>query len=112
MQQPVAKDRRDTHAVDDRRASAQGDATLVGRIPDSLPWGSPGAREIGFALPRHYNASELLFRNLTNGRAAHPAVIGPAGKHSYPQLCAYAARWGNALLWPGLQRRDRHRLRL
>ncbi len=76
-------------------------------ITDPVPWDSPGAREIGFSVPHRYNASEMLFRNLTNGRGAQPAVIGPAGERTYGELCSDAARWGNALLSLGLQRGDR-----
>jgi benzoate-CoA ligase family protein len=63
--------------------------------------------EIGFALPERYNASEVLFQNVTAGRGDHLAVIGPAGQRSYAQLAADAARWGHALLSLGLSRGDR-----
>lgn len=76
-------------------------------IDDRVPWNSPGAVEIGFKIPEVYNASEVLFENLVNGNAERPALIGPAGQRSYAQLCADAARWGNALLSLGLTRGDR-----
>ncbi|HEY2531845.1 MAG TPA: AMP-binding protein [Xanthobacteraceae bacterium] len=74
---------------------------------DQVPWDCPGAAEIGFALPERYNASEILFQNLTAGRSDHLAVVGPAGGRSYAQLAADAARWGHALLSLGLNRGDR-----
>src|SRR5215471_14749540 len=76
-------------------------------IADAVPWESPGAVEIGIAIPERYNASEILFQNLTRERGARLAVTGPAGQRSYAQLCAEAARWGNALLSLGLERGDR-----
>ena len=48
--------------------------------------------------PERYNASEILFQNLAQGRGDCLAVTGPAGHRTYAQLCADAARWGNALL--------------
>ena len=93
--------------MDDRCLSFQEDAAIARAIADSVPWDSAGVAEIGFELPLHYNASDILFRNLTNGRIAHPAVIGPAGQRTYAQLCAEAARWGNALMSLGLGRGDR-----
>jgi len=76
-------------------------------LSDSVPWDSPGALEIGFDLPERYNASEILFHNLVEGRGDHLAVTGPAGTRSYAQLCSDAARWGNGLLSLGLTRGDR-----
>lgn len=76
-------------------------------IADGVPWNSPGALEIAFDIPEFYNASEVLFENLGKGNGEHLAVIGPAGQRSYAQLCAEAARWGNALLSLGLTRGDR-----
>ncbi|MGN6748132.1 MAG: benzoate-CoA ligase family protein [Xanthobacteraceae bacterium] len=76
-------------------------------LPDRVPWDSPGAREIGFAIPERYNASAVLFDNLDAGRGERPAVIGPAGERSYAQLAADAARWGNAFAALGLSRGDR-----
>lgn len=76
-------------------------------LSDQVPWNCPGALEIGFAVPERYNASEILFQNVTAGRGDHLAVIGPAGGRSYAQLAAAAARWGHALLSLGLSRGDR-----
>jgi acetyl-CoA synthetase len=82
-------------------------ATTPHPIPDSVPWNCAGAREIGFDLPERYNASDVLFQNLTHGRGDRLAVAGPGGRWSYAQLCAEAARWGNALASLGLTRGDR-----
>jgi acetyl-CoA synthetase len=76
-------------------------------LPDPVPWDCPGAREIGFVVPERYNASAVLFDNLTAGHGERPAVIGPAGGRSYAQLAADAARWGNGFLALGLSRGDR-----
>src|SRR5262249_21338648 len=76
-------------------------------VPDGVPWDCPGAQEIGFTIPERYNASAVLFDNLTAGRGERPAVIGPAGKRSYAQLASDAARWGNAFAALGLSRGDR-----
>jgi acetyl-CoA synthetase len=76
-------------------------------LKDRVPWDSPGAREIGFAIPERYNASAVLFQNLTAGRGERLAVIGPGGTRSYAQLAADAGRWGNAFLALGLSRGDR-----
>jgi acetyl-CoA synthetase len=76
-------------------------------LKDRVPWDSPGAREIGFAIPERYNASEVLFQNLAAGRGERLAVIGPGGARSYAQLAADAGRWGNAFVALGLSRGDR-----
>ena len=76
-------------------------------IIDQVPPENPGAREIGFALPERYNASRILFDNLTNGNADRLALTGPAGTRTYRQLCADAARWGHGFTSLGLQRGDR-----
>jgi benzoate-CoA ligase family protein len=76
-------------------------------IADLVPWDSAGAVEIGFDIPERYNASELLFDNLTAGRGERPAAIGPRGRRTYAELCGDACRWGNALLSLGLNRGDR-----
>jgi benzoate-CoA ligase family protein len=76
-------------------------------LRDRVPWDCPGAREIGFSVPERYNASAVLFDNLTAGRGERLAVIGPAGVRSYAQLAADAARWGNAFASLGLSRGDR-----
>jgi acetyl-CoA synthetase len=76
-------------------------------IADSVPPDSAGALEIGFAMPHQYNASRILFDNLSKGRADNLALTGPAGTRSYGDLCAEASRWGNGLLSLGLKRGDR-----
>src|SRR6266568_1624515 len=76
-------------------------------IADNVPWDSAGAVEIGFDIPERYNASEVLFQNLSEGRGDRLAAIGPAGRRSYAELCEDASRWGNALLSLGLTRGDR-----
>ena len=76
-------------------------------IADAVPADGAAAREINFDIPQRYNASEVLFQNLANGHGNRPAVVGPAGVRTYAQLCAEAARWGNAFLSFGLARGDR-----
>jgi benzoate-CoA ligase family protein len=85
--------------------SPKPDATCA--IADRVPPDCPGTQEIGFAIPRHYNASRILFDNLGKGRADNLALTGPAGTRSYGELCAEASRWGNGLRSLGLQRGDR-----
>ncbi|MBI5265173.1 MAG: benzoate-CoA ligase family protein [Bradyrhizobium sp.] len=76
-------------------------------IADQVPADSPGAREIGFAIPERYNASRVLFDNLAKGRGDKIALTGPAGTRSYAELCSEACRWGNGLASLGLKRGDR-----
>jgi benzoate-CoA ligase family protein len=76
-------------------------------IADAVPADSPGALEIGFTIPQQYNASRILFDNLSRGRGARLALTGPAGTRSYVQLCAEASRWGHGLQSLGLKRGDR-----
>ncbi|WP_024509386.1 benzoate-CoA ligase family protein [Bradyrhizobium sp. ARR65] len=76
-------------------------------IKDQVPCDAPGAREIGFAIPARYNASRILFDNLGKGRGDDLALTGPAGKRTYAELCADAARWGHGFLSLGLKRGDR-----
>src|SRR5262245_12279292 len=76
-------------------------------IRDQVPADSPGAREIGFAVPQIYNASRVLFDNLAQGRGDKLALIGPAGTRTYAELCAEACRWGNGFASLGLTRGDR-----
>ena len=76
-------------------------------ITDQVPSDSPGAREIGFAMPQSYNASRILFDNLLHGRGERLALTGPAGTRSYKELCADASRWGHGFASLGLQRGDR-----
>jgi benzoate-CoA ligase family protein len=76
-------------------------------IADRVPADSPGAREIGFAIPPTYNASRILFDNLGKGRGDRLALTGPLGTRSYRELCAEASRWGHGFLSLGLKRGDR-----
>jgi benzoate-CoA ligase family protein len=76
-------------------------------IADKVPPDSPGAKEIGFKIPERYNASRILFDNLSSGRGDRLAITGPAGTRSYAELCADASRWGNGFQSLGLQRGDR-----
>ena len=76
-------------------------------IADQVPSDSPGAREIGFAIPQTYNASRILFDNLSKGRGDRLALTGPLGTRSYFELCAEASQWGHGFLSLGLKRGDR-----
>jgi acetyl-CoA synthetase len=76
-------------------------------VADPVPADSPGAREIGFAIPQTYNASRILFDNLGKGRGDRLALTGPPGTRSYAELCAEASRWGHGFLSLGLTRGDR-----
>jgi benzoate-CoA ligase family protein len=76
-------------------------------IADGVPPDSPGAKEIGFAIPQTYNASRILFDNLGNGRGDKLALTGPLGTQSYAELCADASRWGHGFVSLGLERGDR-----
>jgi benzoate-CoA ligase family protein len=67
----------------------------------------PGAREIGFAMPARYNASRILFDNLTNGNAGRIALHAPSGALTYAALAQATARAGNALAALGLARGER-----
>src|SRR5712671_6115142 len=80
---------------------------MTHEIADQVPLENPGAREIGFAIPDRYNASRILFDNLSRGHGERLALIGPGGTRSYAQLCADAAQWGHGFLSLGLQRGDR-----
>ena len=77
------------------------------QIVDQVPADSPGAREIGFAIPTTYNASRILFDNLGKGRGDRLALTGALGTRSYSELCAEASRWGHGLASLGLRRGDR-----
>jgi acetyl-CoA synthetase len=77
------------------------------QIDDGVPSDSPGAREIGFAIPQIYNASRILFDNLGKGWGNRLALTGPAGTRSYAELCAEASRWGHGFQSLALKRGDR-----
>src|SRR6478735_2846909 len=76
-------------------------------VADQVPRNGPAAREIGFAIPEHYNCSRILFDNLAAGRGDRVALTGPAGTRTYSGLCADASRWGHGLASLGLSRGDR-----
>ena len=78
-----------------------------GPLQDLVPDDAPGSREIGFSVPRRYNAAAILFDNLAAGRGDKIAVHEDAGTVTYAELCAQACRIGNALLDAGLRRGDR-----
>ena len=52
---------------------------MTSAISDQVPRDSPGAREIGFAIPERYNASRILFDNLARGHGDRLALTGPGG---------------------------------
>jgi acetyl-CoA synthetase len=83
------------------------DPDTTREIADKVPADSPGALEIGFTIPQAYNASRILFDNLSRGRGERRAIIGPAGPCSYAELCVEASRWGHGFQSLGLQRGDR-----
>jgi benzoate-CoA ligase family protein len=83
------------------------DPDKIREIDDKVPSDSPGALEIGFIIPERYNASRILFDNLSSGRGDRLALTGPAGTRSYAELCADASRWGHGFESLGLQRGDR-----
>jgi len=76
-------------------------------IADPVPSDSAGAFEIGFTIPERYNASRILFDNISQGRRDRLALTGPAGTRSYAELCAEASRWGHGFQSLGLKRGDR-----
>ena len=76
-------------------------------IADPVPSDSAGASEIGFTIPERYNASRILFDNISQGRRDRLALTGPAGTRSYAELCAEASRWGQGFQSLGLKRGDR-----
>src|SRR5882724_2034500 len=80
---------------------------MTHEIADQVPLDNAGAREIGFTIPERYNASRILFDNLSKGRGDRIALTGPGGRRSYAQLCAEASQWGHGFLSLGLTRGDR-----
>src|SRR5258708_38140279 len=76
-------------------------------IADAVPSDSAGPLEIGFTIPQQYNASRILFDNLSHGRGGRLALTGPAGTRGYAGLCGEASGWGRGLEALGLKRGDR-----
>ncbi|MDH3715662.1 MAG: AMP-binding protein, partial [Gammaproteobacteria bacterium] len=76
-------------------------------IADLVPADAPGSREIGFAVPKRYNASAILFDNLAAGRSDKVALFSPDGDVTYGALCDSACRIGAALASLHLARGER-----
>jgi benzoate-CoA ligase family protein len=76
-------------------------------IADKVPSHCLGALEIGFTIAERYNASRILFDNLSCGRGERLAIIGPTEPRTYAELCAEASRWGHGFQSLGLQRGNR-----
>lgn len=84
---------------------AEYDAHRAATITDPLG-DHAEARRIGFDKASHPNCSATLWDNL--GRNPDKlALTGPAGDVTYAELCAQAARWGNAFTAAGLAKGDR-----
>ena len=79
----------------------------MSQIIDPVPNDTPGAQEINFSVPQHYNASAILFDNLTAGRGGKIAIVTERESLTYGEICAQACRIGNGLLDLGLVRGDR-----
>lgn len=82
-------------------------STLSAIVRDPVPVGSPGEREVGFTIAERYNASRVLFDNLTRGFGARIALRSRAASLTYAELCAEACRAGNFLLSLGARRGER-----
>ena len=89
------------------RFAATYEARPLAQMSDPVADDAPGADEVGFLKCRHANASEILFDNLTNGNRDRPAIKSQSGTVTYAELCANAARYGNAMRNIGLKRGDR-----
>ena len=70
-------------------------------MTDPVALDAPGSIEIGFDRTHHSNCSTVLWDNLDRN-PDKPAVTGPAGDLTYRELCARAAKWGNAFRTAGL----------
>ena len=80
---------------------------MTREIADRVPPDSAGAREIGFAIPRRYNASRILFDNLGKGRGDRLALTGPPGRAAMPNSARKPRAGATALISLGLKRGDR-----
>ena len=78
-------------------------ATGADTVTDPVAPHAPGSIEIGFDRTRHRNCSAVLWDNLDRN-PDKLAVTGPAGDLTYRELCARAAKWGNAFKCAGLDR--------
>ena len=87
--------------------SQQGQTQQVNIIIDPVAPGGAAEREVGFSIPDQYNASRILFDNLTRGNGERIAVWSSFGNLTYAQLAAQACRAGNLLLSLGATRGER-----
>lgn len=90
-----------------RAADPSGAPRRAYRIEDRVPRVGGGTQEIGFSVPEQYNAASILFDNLAAGRADRIALRCGERTVTYGELCALAARVGNALNGLGLTRGQR-----
>ena len=81
-------------------------ATGADAVTDPVAPDAPGSIEIGFDRTRHRNCSAVLWDNLDRN-PDKLALTGPAGDLTYRELCARAAKWGNAFKSAGLDRGSR-----
>ncbi len=68
---------------------------------------NPGALPSDLRIPRDYNASELIDRNVAEGRGAKPAVRVAGTTTTYAELSQRMNRAGNALRELGVQMEQR-----
>ena len=95
------------HFMAEVRAHASSRQTNIDeRIADPVPVEAPGAREIDFAVPERYNASQLLYDNLAT-RSDKVALVCGDRSFTYRELCTLADRAGNGLTEMGLARGGR-----
>jgi 2-polyprenyl-6-methoxyphenol hydroxylase-like FAD-dependent oxidoreductase len=92
--------------VDERRSGNER-LTYPERVSDPVPRHTPASIEVGFSIPERYNASELLFANITAGRASKTAVFCGDRRVAYGELCEMSCRVGNGLRQFGLARGSR-----
>lgn len=77
------------------------------QVVDSVSDNCTGAREIEFDLPEQYNASSILFNNLSCGNGDKVALRCPSGTVTYSELCTSAAKAADALISLGLKPSER-----
>jgi len=68
---------------------------------------NPGALPSGLRIPRDYNASELIDRNVAEGQGKKPALREPGSVTTYAELSERMNRAGNALRAMGVQMEQR-----
>lgn len=76
-------------------------------VVDPVGLDALGSTEICFSVPESYNASAVLFDNLSAGRGTNIALHSGDLRLSYAALCALSCQAGNALVRTGLARSDR-----